>query len=233
MLSFRKLSVGKVFLKESLFSYTGPQWPCSSPKALVVLFHGYGSNGNNLLPLAEIFDLPRFFFWFPQGNERCESHQSGRQWFSLQGIESARDWTSETLLQRLEKASQLFIQSLQEGIGSFTGPIFVGGFSQGAALAYHVGLFGMPVAGILGFSGFYTLRQAPRFRPPLFWCHGDRDEVVPFAKMEEAEVSFAQYGLSFTKCVIPNGGHSIDNRGIQQARLFLHDSSNPTFRSHL
>ena len=66
----------------------GPrQSPSNGKKAngLVILLHGYGADGNDLIGLAPIIarDLPEIEFVSPHAPFPCEMSPHGRQWFSL------------------------------------------------------------------------------------------------------------------------------------------------------
>lgn len=205
-----------------MFDVQGPHLSCANPRALVVLFHGYGSDGENLITLAKTFQLPDVFFWCPHGYSPCESNPRGRQWFSLAQWDSSHfEGSIARLVPDMNRVAERCSAQLKQVLKGFQGPLFVGGFSQGAALAYHIGLFGLPVAGVIGFSGFTHLTSQPRFRPPLFWSHGADDEIVPFSWMEQGETSLKGYGLSLTSHVDQGSGHHITPESIQAARSFL------------
>ena len=54
-------------------------------KQLVVLLHGYGADGNDLIELGRQWRtlLPEAAFVAPHAPERCAASPSGRQWFPL------------------------------------------------------------------------------------------------------------------------------------------------------
>lgn len=56
-------------------------------------------------------------------------------------------------------------------------PIFIAGFLK--ELPLLVPLVYTIVIGILSFSGFFSIQDVLRFRPPTFLYHGSRDPVVP------------------------------------------------------
>ena len=63
----------------------------------------------------------------------------------------------------------------------------IGGFSQGAAMALHIGArHPEPLAGVLALSGYLVLadrlareRAAANLSTPVLMCHGTFDDVVP------------------------------------------------------
>ena len=58
--------------------------------SLVVLLHGYGANGADLLGLSEVWgpNMPDTLFVAPDAPSPCDSHPSGRQWFPIQAAGS-------------------------------------------------------------------------------------------------------------------------------------------------
>ena len=56
------------------------------PRQLVVLLHGVGADGQDLIGLAPMLarDLPHARFVAPDGPQPCDLAPYGRQWFSLQ-----------------------------------------------------------------------------------------------------------------------------------------------------
>lgn len=193
----------------------------AQPKALCILMHGYGSHGNNLYPVARALaqNNQDIAYWCPDAPEVCAEYPNGRQWFSLQKV----DWSSEAaaityLWEDLQKAA-LALKNRLKAVPSDL-PLFLGGFSQGAALAYHMGLFTLSSVGVLGFSGFYMLSQEPTYKPALLWCHGTYDEVVPYAWMNEGVDSCKKYDLSIETHSYPEG-HSIDSSSIVIAQKFM------------
>ena len=81
---------------------SGPRLPPKSGKAshLVVLCHGYGADGNDLIGLAPMWQraLPTVAFAAPNAPEPCAGSPTGYQWFPIsrldphemaRGVESA------------------------------------------------------------------------------------------------------------------------------------------------
>ena len=70
------------------FDLDGPRYgPASgqAPKQLVVLLHGLGADGNDLISLAPYFAqvLPEAAFVSPHAPDPCDMNPMGRQWFDL------------------------------------------------------------------------------------------------------------------------------------------------------
>ena len=90
-------------MTDSLTTYTHS--PASGKKAreLVILLHGLGANGQDLIGLAPYFAkaLPDAVFVSPDAPFPCDMAPYGRQWFSLQ------EWTPESILRGVQQAAPI------------------------------------------------------------------------------------------------------------------------------
>ena len=78
----------KVLVMKNEFLITGPSLKPKDKEAkmLVIFFHGWGSNGDDLIQLAPFFakDFPSAYFLSPNGPEECPQNPfGGKQWFGL------------------------------------------------------------------------------------------------------------------------------------------------------
>ncbi len=129
--------------------------PLSGGKAdyLVVLLHGVGANGNDLILLARAWRkiLPEAEFIAPNAPFPYDDAAEARQWFSL------RDRSPEKLLACLREAGAILDRFFDELLASRQlgdARLALTGFSQGAATALYAGLRRqMQIAGIVAFSG--------------------------------------------------------------------------------
>jgi phospholipase/carboxylesterase len=100
------------------------------------------------------------------------------------------------------------------------------GFSQGAALALHVGLRReKEPAAIVAFSGALTdldaLPAQMRAKPPILFIHGDADAVTPLSAMTATKDAAKAQGAKVKALKIPGLGHAVDDDGIIVAGDFL------------
>ncbi len=210
------------------FDLDGPRYgPASgqAPKQLVVLLHGLGADGNDLISLAPYFAqvLPEAAFVSPHALFPCDMAPFGRQWFSLQ------ERTPETMLGGVRMAAPVldgFLDAELEKAGLTAERLALVGFSQGTMMALHVGLRrAANLATIVGFSGALL---APELlpgeivsRPPVLLVHGAADEVVPAQALPAAVAALEANRVPVTHELRPGLGHSIDERGLQLAMGFL------------
>ncbi|MGH6900826.1 MAG: alpha/beta hydrolase, partial [Geminicoccaceae bacterium] len=153
------------------------------PRQLIVLLHGVGADGNDLIALAPVLAerLPDAAFVAPDAPEPCDVAPFGRQWFSL------RERRPEALLlgvQAVAPVVDAFLDAELERHRLADHQLALVGFSQGAMTALYVApRRPRALAGVLGFSGALLggERLAPeaQSRPPVYLVHGDADEVVP------------------------------------------------------
>jgi phospholipase/carboxylesterase len=195
------------------------------PKQLIVLLHGYGADGRDLLGLAPSWQasLPNAEFLAPNAPFPCEMSPYGYQWF---GFEQR---TSAELLAGTRAAAAILDPFLDEALaarGLSDSDLALVGFSQGSMMALHVALRrARPVAAVVAFSGTVIapelLAGELRSRPPVLLVHGDADPVVPFAWMATAEQALRAAGAAVTVERRPGLAHGIDERGMRLAEQLL------------
>lgn len=192
---------------------------------LVVLLHGYGADGQDLIELAPILaqTLPRAAFVAPDAPFPCEGAPFGRQWFGIQGADAELRLAGTRLAASLVDP---FLDEALAALGLGDDRLLLIGFSQGTMLSLHVGLRrARPPAGIVGFSGRLIapelLEQEAAARPPVLLVHGDRDELVPVGSLHQAEDALAAAGVPVESHVCRGLGHGIDQTGLARAVAFI------------
>jgi phospholipase/carboxylesterase len=195
------------------------------PKQLVVLLHGYGSNGDDLIGLAPFFAqaLPEAEFLSPNAPFPCEMASFGFQWFSLD------DRSPEMKLGGVRLAAQIldpFLDAELAKRGLADRDLALVGFSQGTMMSLHVGpRRPTRIAGILGFSGSliapHLLASELKSKPSIFLVHGTADQVVPYPALAQAEKALRDAGLPVETESRAGLVHSIDQVGAQKGALFL------------
>ncbi len=194
-------------------------------KQLVVLLHGYGSNGDDLIGLAPFFAqaLPEAEFLSPNAPFPCEISPAGFQWFGFE------DRTPEMMLGGVRLAAEILDRFLDAELakrGLEDRDLALVGFSQGTMMALHVApRRANGIGGILGFSGTLIAPQLlaaeMRSTPRVFLVHGTADQVVPFAALAQAEKALKDAGFAVATESRPGLVHSIDQVGAQKGAIFL------------
>ncbi|QJP16187.1 phospholipase [Starkeya sp. ORNL1] len=200
------------------------------PNALVVLLHGYGADGRDLIDLGKVWAplLPEAAFVSPHAPEPCAVAPVGRQWFGYVERDDRERWIG---VQAAEAALSGFLDAELARLGLSDDRMALVGFSQGTMMALHVGLRRpRRCAGILGYSGIHV-RPSEReqevtaariaSRPPVLLIHGDEDEVVAPGYLPRAVASLAAQGITAESFLLPGLGHGIDQAGLERGGAFL------------
>lgn len=206
----------------------GPRWgPAGggAPRKLVLLIHGLGADGFDLIDLAPGWGkaVPEALFIAPHGFEPCDLAPYGRQWFSVQDRTPARmEAGVTTAAARLTAALDAELAAL----GLARADCALMGFSQGAMTALFMGLrMAPPPAAILAYSGRLlgaeTLARDIAARPPVLLVHGESDEVVPVQGSRQAEAALAALAVPVEAVYRPGLAHGLDEAGIALGGLAL------------
>ncbi len=202
-----------------------------APDSAVVLLHGYGSDGNDLIAMAPHFQhlLPGALFVSPHAPDRAGAMGSGFQWFAIDW-----DYGANRLAQRqlgVIKARPVivdFLHDLWEQTGVSPQRTLLAGFSQGAMMALHVGL-SLPVEetlmGVIGISGAFlppeNLGSHTLARPPVCLVHGDKDDVVSPQHSVDANNLLTDSGFDVSYHVSRGVGHGVAPDGLDFISDFI------------
>lgn len=198
------------------------------PGHLVILLHGYGADGNDLIGLAPVLAplMPDVVFHAPNAPYPCEGNPMGFQWF---GISRLDPQATATGVRAAAPFVDAFLDEMLAKYGLDESKTILVGFSQGTMMALHVGLRrAKQLAGIVGFSGMLAAPEALgaeiKTRPPVLLLHGDSDEMLPHVLTERAAEVLRQNGVSVHVHIAHGVGHGIDQTGLSQAASFLLDA---------
>lgn len=205
--------------------------PRSGPaRQLVVLVHGYGADGNDLIELGRVWQplLPQAAFVAPHAPEPCAQQPVGRQWFALTFRDPHERWHGVNAAAPLLEG---FLAGELARRGLAPSALALVGFSQGTMMALHVGLrLGAAPAAILGYSGMLVLPSenemeayaaAIRARPPVLLVHGAEDDLIPADALFHAAQSLSAMGIPTEWHLSGAVGHGIDEEGLRHGGEFL------------
>lgn len=207
---------------------SGPMLPPHSgrpPEKLVVLLHGYGADGSDLIDLGRHWAqiLPEALFVAPNAPRPCGQSPFGFEWFPL-AVDRIRG--------RIEGAAGAapvlveFLSDLWAQTGLEAADTWLVGFSQGAMMALHVGTgLDAPLAGIIAFSGAFVPSEAfatgAGARPPVALIHGADDQVVDPQLSRDAATELTAAGFEVALHICPGLAHGISQDGLDYATAFL------------
>lgn len=195
--------------------------PAKGPAThLVVLVHGYGADGQDLIGLAQHWQslLPSVAFAAPNAPTRIPGGP-GYQWFPISRIDP------HEMRKGVEAAAPVLDEYLDAELARLgLGPerLALAGFSQGTMLSLHVGLRRkVRPAAIVGFSGLLAGPPGEGDIPPILLTHGDSDQVIPPQAMFVAAGQLGLAGAAVQWHLAPGMGHGIDPEGLMIAGQFL------------
>jgi phospholipase/carboxylesterase len=198
-----------------------------APARLVVLLHGYGADGDDLIALGAEWakDMPDTAFVAPHAPEPCAAG-SGRQWFPL----TLRD--PAEVVRGVELAGPALDAFLDQELARHRLPasrLALVGFSQGAMMAIDTGLRRNPACGcILGYSGVLArpgaLSGAAKPAPRILLVHGAADDVLPVDYLIASIGALSAAEIAAEWHIAPALGHGIDADGLRYGASFLRES---------
>lgn len=193
------------------------QKPVAVAQRLILLFHGVGSNAEDLVPVGQQFaaKYPAALVLSLEGLQASDFGQ-GRQWFSVAGV------TEENRPGRVAAVMQDFrslIEQLQKTSGVSAADTALIGFSQGSIMALE-STQTQPVlaAHVIAFSGRFA--SAPTHAvngTSVHLIHGDADQVMPVESSRSAAKQLQALGVSVTLDIEPGMGHGINARMVSTA----------------
>jgi phospholipase/carboxylesterase len=203
-----------------------------NPDAAVVWMHGLGADGHDFEPIVPELRLPattRIRFVFPHAPLRPVTINQGhvmRAWYDIRALAGVRREDEAGVRQSARQVEALLARERQRGIEP--GRIVVAGFSQGGAMALHVGLRHPDrLAGILALSCYLPIANtldtelSPANRDvPIFWAHGLHDPMIPQAMAEQGRAQLGELGyqIDWHQYPIP---HSVSAEEIADVARWL------------
>ena len=199
----------------------------------IIMLHGYGANGEDLLPFANTVDPDKNYNWiFPEAKKTIDFQFFGEgfTWFDFdidtfiqnleQGIWEVDEMVNEAELDTLS----LELDDLLHALGCSMDQVILGGFSQGSMVALDWGLRSgkAPMGFILLSSSILSLpRWKERMKDksiPIFQSHGIQDPLLPFTIAKRLNQTFLEAGWP-SQFEAFEGGHEVTEpvlNGIKQ-----------------
>jgi len=192
-----------------------------APDASVIWLHGLGADGHDFEPIVAELGLPddlAIRFIFPHAPAIPVTINGGYimpAWYDIRLTDLGIEQDEPGIRQSAKSIALLIEREAMRGIS--TNRIVLAGFSQGGAMALHVGLrYPERLAGIMALSAYLLMPEtisheahAANRQTPIFLAHGIDDPVVPFALAEatqarlqelECPISWHSYPMQHTVC---------------------------------
>ena len=199
------------------------------PQQIVLLLHGVGSNGQDLISLAPLWakHLPDAIFISPDAPFVCDmvppGYPNSFQWFSLQN----RD--PHVMLSEIKVAQPLLNNFIDDTLRKYNltpDKLALVGFSQGTMMSlFTAPRYDKKLAGVLGYSGALLgeaeLEENSVKQIPIRLIHGEADDVVPVQAYHHAKGALEKLGFDVSGHTTPGLPHSIDEKGVQSGGEFL------------
>jgi phospholipase/carboxylesterase len=203
--------------------------PSADASLTVILLHGFGAPGDDLVALAPYLRAPVRFVFPAAPTELGGLYGDSRAWWPLdmarleaQMRSGKRDTTDVPpelagIRAEMTKLVDHYAQSSR---------VVLGGFSQGAMLSLDVALHRGGLAGLVLLSG--TLIAENEWTPlmpslastPIFMSHGRQDPLLPFSIAEALRDKLAKAGATVDWHPFA-GGHEIPPAVLDGLAAFL------------
>ena len=193
------------------------QKPAGEAHQLILLFHGVGSNAQDLVPVGQQFatKFPDALVLSLEGLQPSDFGQ-GRQWFSVAGV------TEENRPGRVAAAMPAFrslIQGLQKESGITAAATTLIGFSQGSIMSLESTQTQPTLAAhVIAISGRFA--SAPKHAATgtsVHLIHGDADQVMSVESSRSAAKQLQALGVPVTLDIEPGMGHGINAHMLSAA----------------
>ena len=189
-------------------------------RGTVIWLHGLGASNHDFDPIIPELAAPHLRFVFPAAPLRSVTINQGMRmpaWYDILSFDDPPLREEESPVRAM--ASELVARVERERArGVAAEQIVLAGFSQGGAMALHVGLrTERRLAGVMVLSGYLLIpdrleeeRQPGGRQTPFLFCHGRYDPVVPlrlgqasFARVTRAgyTAEWSEYDMQHSLCL--------------------------------
>jgi len=205
-----------------------------NPTAAVIWLHGLGTDGNDFVPIVHELKLngcPGIRFVFPSAPSMPVTVNGGYvmpAWYDIIG----RDLMDQEDASGIQKSAASIVELIENEAsrGIAYDKIVLAGFSQGCAMALHIGLrFPHKLAGIIALSGYLPLaltanieKHAANAHTPIFMAHGTYDPVVILDRAQASCALLEKMGYEVDWNEYPME-HSVNHEELMDISRFLQE----------
>ena len=203
-----------------------------NPSAAVIWLHGLGADGNDFVPIIPELRLegcPGIRFVFPSAPSMPVTVNGGYvmpAWYDIVGRNLMDQEDAAGIHRSATSIVELIEREASRGIAYDN--IVLAGFSQGCAMALHIGLrFPHKLAGIIALSGYLPLamslnteKHSANQNTPIFMGHGMYDAVVVPERAEASYTALEKMGYQVNWNEYPME-HSVNREELMDISRFL------------
>jgi len=203
-------------------------------KHLVVVLHGYGADGDDIIGVGNELDdfFPEVEFIAPTAPYICDNNQHGYQWFEIPSV-------NKYALNNEIKSSAMQLNNFIDNelnIRNLTASdVSIVGFSQGGMMALYLGVTrsNKPLS-IISFSGL--MLQGVDIKknikaPSILMLHGEIDTVISNEYLTSSVNYFKNANIKIESHLIKGLGHGIDRTCISIGASFLNNKISNFYNS--
>jgi phospholipase/carboxylesterase len=210
---------------EGLEVDTGPV-----PATSVIWLHCLGADGSDFLPIVPALGLRTpVRFLFPHAPRRPVTINGGmmmRAWYDVLTLEGVRQEDEAGIRESARRVEGLIGAEVARGVAPAR--VILAGFSQGGAVALHVGLrHSARLGGLLALSAYLPLAHAvaaeasPAGRETaVFLAHGTQDDLIPVARARLGREDLAALGSPVEYHEYPIG-HTVSDAEVRDLAAWL------------
>ena len=219
------------------YSLTGP-FVCKNiskrVQNIVIMLHGYGSNGDDLIQIANEWKekFPNIYFSAPNAPFKSDKFPGGFMWFEAYPNGIHYNEASKQQKQKIMKDFSTSCDLIKKHIDYLCTEynlslkkVFLLGFSQGSMMSFEVGTtLKQLIAGIISLSGrIYSnnFQENNRKKSPVLIVHGETDTIIPPNRYYETCEILEKLKFAVEKHLIKNMAHTISSDVIKITENFI------------
>jgi len=207
--------------------------PKGTATAAVIWLHGLGADGHDFEPIVPYLGMDGLGvrFVFPHAPRRAVTINMGLimpAWYDIRDLGLTREIDERGVRQSCDQVTALIAR--EEARGVATERVVLAGFSQGGAIALHLGLrYPDTLAGIVALStylldddGAASEASAANAETPILMAHGLWDPVVPYVAGVTARDRLRELGRDVRWSDYPMD-HQVCQKEIDAVGTFLRE----------
>ena len=181
------------------------------PEALILMFHGVGSNPRSMRPLAAYLQQhnPGWAISLIEGPHPSPLNPKGFHWFDITGI------TEDNRMARVLEALPVFDRQIRNEAQAIDVPldkVILVGFSQGTIMSLEWFKQSQDsVAGIVAIAGRFAELpgQPPACPDPVLIIHGEEDQISDPCHARQSYDTLTGLGINTELKLLPDTPHRV------------------------